>query len=228
MGARMNNQRFDSEFFGFLAAQARDQSQDDRMPSLNNLSDELGVSVARLREQLEVAKSLGLVEVRPRTGIRRLPYRFKPAVWQSLLYAITIEQANFEAFANLRKHVEMAYWHEAVRALVLEDHLALQTLIDSAWEKLNGTPVRIPHSEHRELHLHIYQRLGNPFVTGILEAYWEAYEAVGLSLYADYNYLQEVWSYHRQMVAGITSGDFEAGYRALVEHTDLLHHRPQT
>jgi DNA-binding FadR family transcriptional regulator len=37
------------------------------------MSKELGVSVALLREQLEVAKAIGLVEVRPRTGIRRLP-----------------------------------------------------------------------------------------------------------------------------------------------------------
>jgi hypothetical protein len=27
------------------------------------------------------------------------------------------------------------------------------------------------------------------------------------------------------MVDGISSGDFEAGYQALVEHTDLIRHR---
>ena len=71
----MANQIFESEFFAYLAASETDEeSESDRLPSLNALSAELGVSVARLREQLEVAKALGLVEVRPRTGIRRLPY----------------------------------------------------------------------------------------------------------------------------------------------------------
>jgi len=72
----------------------------------------------------------------------------------------------------------------------------------------------------------IYSRLDNPFVQGLLEAYWEIYEAVGLNLYADYNYLERVWTYHQQMVDAICAGDFESGYRALVEHKDLLYHRP--
>jgi DNA-binding GntR family transcriptional regulator len=61
-------------------------------------------------------------------------------------------------------------------------------------------------------------------VLGILEAFWDAYEAVGLSVYADYNYLQEVWEYHRQMVEAINDGDFDSGYQALVSHKDLLFH----
>ena len=79
--------------------------------------------------------------------------------------------------------------------------------------------------EHRLLHLTIYNKLDNPFVSGLLEAYWEAYEAVGLNLYAGYTYLEEVWTYHQQMVDGIFSGDLEAGYQALIEHTDLIRHR---
>ncbi|MBI3168386.1 MAG: hypothetical protein HYZ22_07910, partial [Chloroflexi bacterium] len=59
------------------------------------------------------------------------------------------------------------------------------------------------------------------------EAYWEAYEAVGLNVFAGgYEYLQEVWQYHQRMVESICSGKFEVGYEALVRHTDLLYHRP--
>jgi DNA-binding FadR family transcriptional regulator len=221
-------QGLESEFFDFLITSATaGENSSDRLPSLNTLSQELGVSVARLREQLEVAKALGFVEVRPRTGIRRLPYNFTPAVWQSLAYAITVEPALFSAFALLRRQVELAFWDQAVRALTPEDHLELQSLMEQAFNKLNGTPIRIPHSEHRQFHLGIYKRLSNPFVLGIIEAYWEAYEAAGFNLYADYNYLQEVWNYHQLMVNAICSGDYEAGYRALLEHTDLLYHRPE-
>ena len=224
----MANQRLESEFFDFLIASATEgESDSDRLPSLNNLSQELGVSVARLREQLEVAKALGFVEVRPRTGIRRLPYSFTPAVWQSLAYAIAVEPTLFSAFAMLRRQVELAFWDQAVRALTPEDHQELQSLMQQAFSKLNGTPIRIPHSEHRQFHLTIYKRLSNPFVLGIIEAFWEAYEAAGFNLYADYNYLQDVWNYHQLMVNAICSGDFEAGYRALLEHTDLLYHRPE-
>jgi DNA-binding FadR family transcriptional regulator len=219
--------RSTSEFFEYLASRVNDEPDENQLPPMNAVSNELDISVARLREQLEVAKALGLVDVRPRTGIRRLPYSFLPAVWQSLSYAIKIDRAYFEAFSSLRKHLEMCYWHQAASALTAQDHQHLQGLIDQAWQKLRGTPIRIPHEEHRQFHLSIFQRLDNPFVFGILEAYWEAYEAVGLNVYAEYDYLQEVWNYHQQMVDGISSGDLEAGYRALVEHTDLLYHRPE-
>ncbi len=211
-----------SEFLRYLAAHEQDGNG---LPALADLSRELGISVASLREQLEVARALGLVDVRPRTGIRRLPYSFLPAVRQSVSYAMALDENSFGSFADLRKHVEAAYWHEAVKKLTDEDQSLLQSLMARAWNKLNGSPVQIPHDEHKQLHLTIYGRLNNPFVSGILEAYWEAYEAIGLNVFTDYKYLQEVWQYHQQMVDAICSKDYDAGYRALLEHTDLIYHR---
>ena len=208
-----------SEFLQYLASH---EQTEQSLPALTVLSQELGVSVASLREQLEVARALGLVEVRPRTGIRRQPYAFFPAVRQSLQYAIALEKDNFIAFADLRRHVETAYWYEAVRKLTTEDYTALKGLVARAWEKLRGSPVEIPHPEHRELHLTIYRRLENPFVTGLLIAYWDAYESVGLNVFTDYNYLTGVWNYHQTMVDSICNGDFDAGYKALDEHSDLI------
>lgn len=209
-----------SEFLSYLASHPE---AENKLPPLADLSRELGVGVAALREQLEVARALGFVEVKPRTGMRRKPYSFAPAVMQSLDYAIAMNKDHFLKFADLRQHIEIAYWHEAVRLLTPEDHNDLQRLVAHAWEKLRGSPIEIPHPEHRELHLTIYRRLGNPFVTGILQSYWDAYEAVGLNFFTDYNYLTQVWTYHQQMVNSICKNDVDAGYKALSEHTDLIH-----
>ena len=170
---------------------------------------------------------MGLVEVRPRTGIRRLPYSFGPSVRQSLGYAIRVDRDYFHKYSELRNHIESAYWFEAVAHLINEDITELGELVASAREKLNGSPIQIPHDEHRQLHMMIYRRLDNPFVTGILETYWDAYEAVGLNVFTGgLTYLEKVWDYHSQMVEAICKGEFEAGYKALVQHTDLLYHRP--
>jgi DNA-binding FadR family transcriptional regulator len=213
-----------SPFLSYLAGHFQDG---ERLPPLSAISQELGISQAALREQLEVARALGVVEVRPKTGIRKLPYTFTPAVLKSLRFAMAEDANNFGAFAELRNQVEAAFWFQAVERLTVEDHDALNCLIKRAEEKLNGRPVQIPHSEHRELHLTIYRRLNNPFVSGILESYWELYEAVGLALYTDYSYLQTVWGYHRKMVEMICAGDLKGGYQALVDHADLLHLRTQ-
>lgn len=214
-----------SDFFTYLVKRSK-EGDNARIPSLQELSKELNISVSTLREQLEVAKALGLVEVKPRVGIRRLPYSFFPAVNQSLSFAIQLAPDYFRAFTELRNRLEEAYWHEAVRLLTSEDLEALSILVASAMDKLNGNPIQIPHREHRQLHLRIYRHLNNPFVLGILEAFWDAYEAVGMSVYADYNYLREVWNFHSQMVDALREEDFDLGYQALVSHKDLLfHHR---
>jgi DNA-binding FadR family transcriptional regulator len=159
--------------------------------------------------------------------MRRLDYRFLPALRQTVGYAMALDEAYFEYFADLRKHVESAFWYEAVRLLNQEDHDRLKNIAASAWSRLKGSPVQIPHEEHKQLHLSIFSRLENPFVHDLLRAYWEAYEAVGLNLYTDYSYLQEVWQYHQIMVDSICAGNFDVGYRALLDHTDLIHHRPE-
>ncbi len=46
-----------------------------------------------------------------------------------------------------------------------EDHAELLDLVRRAFQKLDGSPVQIPHMEHRQLHLLLYSRLNNPFVT---------------------------------------------------------------
>ena len=215
-----------SEFLNYLAQ--HEESNGQRLPALSALSQELDISMASLREQLEVARALGLVEVRPRTGTKRLPYSFTPAVRQSLRYALAIDSEHFRKYSELRNHIEGAYWHEAVQHLTENDKLELQNLIAQAKEKLNGTPIQVPHQEHRQLHMVIYQRLENPFVIGLLEAYWDAYEAVGLNVFAGgLRYLEEVWEYHTQMVEAICNNDFEVGYKALIQHTDLLYQRPE-
>jgi len=224
MVARERNSPEISEFLRYLATH---EEVEKSLPSLKRLSEELKVSVASLREQLEVARALGLVEVRPRLGTRRKEYSFAPAVRQSLGYALALNNENFLKYSELRNHVEAAFWYEAAKKLIPEDKTELQNLIKRAFDKLQGVQIQVPHEEHRRLHLLIFSRLENPFVTGILEAYWDAYENVGLNVFTGgYEYLQEVWQYHQQMVNSICDGNFEAGYTALIAHTDLLYHRP--
>jgi DNA-binding FadR family transcriptional regulator len=212
--------KLDSDFLDYIIRQGFKAG--DRLPSIEELSLELKISVGKLREQLEVARSLGIVEVRPRAGIRLAETNFLPAVRLGLLYALARDPSQFEAFGLLRNHIEASFWHEAVALLTPNDHLSLQALVAQAWAKLNGKPIQIPHSEHRQLHLTIFSRLVNPFVKGLLEAYWEAYEAVGLNLFTDYQFLCDVWTYHEKMVTALAQGDVDESYRLFVEHSGLL------
>jgi len=214
-----------SKFIEYIAKESC--SGTEKLPSLIDLSQQLGMSVSTLREELQVARALGLVDVKPRTGIRCLPYSFTPAVSKSLAFAVSLDKKMFRQFSDLRNHIEASYWYQAVSSLSAEDIEDLNKTVASAVIKLGADPMQIPHKEHRELHLKIYQRLDNPFVIGILEAYWDIYEAVGLSVYEDKKYLDRVWTYHQQMVDSISDDDFLSGYQALIAHMDLLFQREQ-
>ncbi len=212
--------KIDSEFLRYLLAHGH--APGERLPSLNEISRATGLSMGKLREQFEVARTLGLVEASPRRGIVRTPYDFLPGVRLSLMLAMAIDGDSFNAFSSLRAHLETAYWDEAVALLAEEDLAHLRELVAAAWEKLHEPRIQIPFQEHRELHLTIFRRLNNPFVVGLLGAYWDAYEAVELNTFADLGYLRAVWRYHERIIDAISARQFAEGKRLLIEHMQLL------
>lgn len=222
----MSHIDLDSELLNYLASNQFEPG--DRLPTIAELQSDqlLGVSTSKIREQLEVARALGLVEVRSKTGMRMKAYNFAPAVRLSLFFALAHDMGQFENFSELRTHVEIAFWHQACALLTLEDKALMRNCIDVARAKLNDRWISIPNPEHRTFHMTIFSHLRNPFVQGILEAYWDAYSAVEVSRYADYDYHQKVWDYHEQILNHICAGDFDAAQAAFIEHTKLLRYQP--
>jgi DNA-binding FadR family transcriptional regulator len=201
----------------------------DRLPTIAELHGEehLGVSTSKVREQLEVARALGLVEVRSNTGMRLKEYSFTPAVRLSLFCALAKDLGSFEFFSELRKHIEIAFWHEGCALLTPEDKAEMRTCVEQAQTKLNDRWIQIPNIEHRQFHMTIFRRLNNPFVIGLLEAYWDAYDAVELNRYSDYDYLQQVWEYHTRILDAICDGDIDAAQQLFIDHTQLLRYQPR-
>jgi len=214
----MSQIKIESDFLRYLLAHGCKPGS--RPPSLNDISNEIGIG--KLREQLEVARMLGLIEASPRRGIHCTAYDFLPAVRQSLMIGLSIDRRLFDAFSALRGHLEIAFWDEAVGQLTAEDHTRLRQLVARAWAKLQQERIEIPHSEHRAFHLTIFQRMDNIFVTGLLEAYWDAYEAVELNTYADYRYLTAVWRYHAQIADLLAGGKTAETRQRHIAPMDLL------
>ena len=221
----MSNINLGSDFLNYIVQQGFQPG--DRLPSIQELTNDahLDMSANKVREQLEVARTMGWVEVRSKRGTRIKDYSFTPAVRLSALYALACGE-RFESFASLRNHVETAYWNEACALLRDDDLDIMQAYIDSANEKLDSPPIHLPNPEHRLFHLTVFKHLDNTFVLGILEAYWDLYEAVGINRYMDYSYLRKVWDYHSKILCLIKDKQFGEARRAFVEHTRLLRHEP--
>lgn len=212
--------RIDSEFLRYLLTHGCRPGE--RLPSLDEISAEVGISVGKLREQFEVARVLGLVEASPRRGIFCLAYDFRQAVRLGLMIALALDGEAFRAYSALRIHLEASFWDEAVVLLTDADKDDLCQLVARAHAKLKDPRIQIPYDEHRAFHLGIFRRIENPFVLGLLEAYWDAYEAVELNTYADYSYLQEVWGYHERIAEALRAGEYAQGKELLIQHMRLL------
>lgn len=216
------------EFLNYIAENHPEPGS--RLPTINELQEDehLGVSISKIREQLEVARALGLVEVRSKTGMRMKEYSFTPAVRLSLLYAIAADAHSFELFSALRNHVELAFWHEACAVINDDDKAAMRQCVETARAKLSNHYIRIPNDEHRVFHLTMFKRLDNPFVQGILEAYWDAYKAIEPNRYADLAYHLSVWDYHERILDAICAGEFELARTLFDEHTRLLRYEQRS
>jgi DNA-binding FadR family transcriptional regulator len=219
--------RFESDLLNYIIKHGYQPG--DRLPTISELqaTEKLGISVSKVREQLEVARALGLVDVRSKTGTHLKEFSFTPAVRLSLFFALATDLSSFEQFSELRTHIEIAFWLEACSQITDEDKKELRGYVDAARAKLHDARVRIPFEEHRAFHLTIFKHLDNPFVIGLLEAYWDAYEAVELNRYAEYGYHTKVWDYHESILNAICAGDYDAAQEAFMQHTRLLHHQPR-
>lgn len=199
-----------------------------QLPPLTEISKALGVSVGKLREQLELARSMGLVSVRPRLGMQREPFNFAPTVLNGVLFGLGSGEATFQQVSQVRVALEVSFWDTAVTQLTSADKVELLEIVNLAWQKLRGSPIHVPNGEHRQLHLKIFSRLDNPFVQGLLTAYWDAYDASELTRFASYQYWTEVWSYHQRIVEALVANDFENGRHLLIQHFNLLPTSPES
>lgn len=216
----MRLEKLDSQFLQYLIDKKIDPGQ--RLPTLQEISQEMGISVGKLREQLEVARSLGIVSVKPRVGIIREPFNFQPVILTPTLFGLGTEEITFEQVSQTRRALEQSLWYDAVTQLTEADKQHLRKIVDQAWQKLRGTPIHVPNGEHRDLHLTIFSRLQNPIVQGLLDTYWDAYEASELTRYLAIEYWYEVWDYHARIVDALVQNDFDLGRDLLLQHFELL------
>ena len=192
------------------------------IPTIPELSEALGVSTAIVREQLEVARRMGIVEIKPGVGIQGRDFNLTQSLVMAMRYGVAVQPQLFEEYGDVRRHLEMGYWYEAVTQLTQADTADLLDQVAQAFQKINQKPVLVPSEEHRIFHLTIFRHLKNPIVSSLLETYWDLYRDSSWIYSMDQGYLQEVWRQHEKIAKALEAREFEAGYNLMVAHMDLV------
>ena len=204
------------------------KGKNSKLPPIGELAATLGISQGKLREELIAAEAFGIVEMRPGDGTYVRAFDFYSAIRAVTLYGIACDSAQFDQFYEVRSQLELAFLEQAAQRLTAEDFAQLHRILKEANRRLTGSPVEIPHREHRDFHLLIFSRLPNGFVQGVLKTYWEAYEIVGLHLYFDFSYFEKMWSSHRTLVEELEAHRYDEARAALATHFDFLSARLQS
>ncbi len=185
------------------------------IPSIAELSNILGISIASVREQLEVARQLGFVEVRPRTGIQCKEFSFAPLLNLGMAFGLRKEPNLVSDYIDLRAHLEMSYFDKAISLLADEQFDYMQFLVDVAFRKLQRKPAIIPVEEQSEYHLTIFRPLANKVLTNLLEVYWDLASVYGGKLFNDLDEMLSAWSKRQFIVDALREKQFDLGKNAL-------------
>src|SRR4030067_3351252 len=96
-----------TDLLDHTAQQAREPGT--RVPPISGRSETLGIGPSKLREQIEVARALEFVEVRPKTGIRTREISYLPPLRLGLLSVLAQDPSRFEEIRALRTTLEAAH-----------------------------------------------------------------------------------------------------------------------
>ena len=207
-----------SAFLQYLVEKQTQPSEP--LPTLAVISNELDVSVGKLREEVAYAKAMGIISTKPRTGMRRENFDFHTIIREGVNFGLATGAATFAQLSQLRRGVETSLWLSAVEQLDASDIAELHACIIRARDHLAAG--KIPHKDHRAFHLGIFKKIDNPFAIGILKAYWEVYISSEFNLHKPFSYWEQVWDYHEQITTKLDQQAYEQAHQLLLEHFNLL------
>ncbi len=194
------------------AMERGDLRRGDRLPSEQELCEELGVSRIAVREAMKILEALGAVEVRQGSGTF-IPEKPKPPVIDPLQFMLFLGDADPEHVKELRFMVELGFSRIAQRKItenslrVLEEHLRK---LEQAYRRGEVTL-----DLDLEFHYLILEATGNPLIVqlgkAILGLFHRSIEA-GIR-----EHPEAPLQHHRLIFEAIKSRDLEKLEEALLE-----------
>lgn len=182
-----------------------------RLPSEHALARRFGISRPMLREAIQTLKAHGVVESRPRTGLRVLP--FSPeAHLDSMIPRIRTEEERAELF-ELRLLLEPGILRLAARRATPADFAALEALLSAPLPR-GRAAVREGLARDVVFHETLWKIAGNRFVwglRGLLVRYFASLETGPLPEAT----LRKANAEHLAIVRALRSGDVERAVRML-------------
>lgn len=195
------------------------------MPSIKDLSAELGLPPHAVRDALLKAQTIGLVRVRPRSGAYVQSINFSPLVEA---FSKTLPQTLVSCDSNLLDLLEARRWLEAELVGMaaarrrLADLIPIRNSLQAMYSDTADYHAYVRHNE--EFHLGLAQIAGNQVLLIILRHLLELLQAVLVERQPvtwgdEYSKKREVdMQEHEAIYTAVLAGDAAAAKAAMLVH----------
>ncbi len=188
----------------------------DALPPETALARQLGVSRNSVREAVRSLAALGIVEVRPGSGLFVREFSFDSVV-DNLAYDAVFNLEEFIHLLDVRRYIELGMVERVIAAAEPSQMATLRRiLVDWRQAAERGA---YSAAEDRSFHRTLYGNLDNPLLARIVDAFWVVYSlALERVPVAGERDPIETYRRHERIAAALLRGDAAAMREAIMEH----------
>jgi GntR family transcriptional repressor for pyruvate dehydrogenase complex len=190
----------------------------ERLPAERALCQEFDVARGTLRKALSELEALGVVQIKPNSGIyvqgvapTRLPKALLPP---------DFTRVNLADIVDARKAIELAALRQAVERMSARDLRQLQTIVDRMSADIDDLPAFLEHD--LAFHQMLVRASGNAVLATAFEAIYEYHRFSAVYTSQREGEEAEALQYHRRLLTAIAQRDVRASCRILGEHLDAI------
>lgn len=200
----------------------------DRLPSIRQLATKMSLSPNVIRDAMVQAQTMGLVELRPRSGayIRSLDYApLVDVLTDTLVTSLMQNDHSLFYLLESRELMEVELVSQAARRRRLEDLLPVREALDAMTKVTNEQADQSTKFVDADVafHLEIARIAGNPVLLAFLKAVLELLRPHLVSFHQSFKPEVREWTdrSHAAIYDALVEGDIELARREIHEHVGM-------
>lgn len=186
----------------------------DLLPSESELAREIGVSRNVIREAIKSMELMGMVAARPGRGTELREFSLDFVFQHALFFHLGDDERMVRQMFDIRKTLELGYMRQAFDSIPQEDILHMREVVNrmrAGWEESG-----VFAEEDRDFHQTLFRSVGNPVLSGLLDAIWAV--DTGYHLEEKLPHLASSVSKHEAIVAALEKYDYLEFAHAMYQH----------
>ena len=188
----------------------------ERLPAERSLCGQFEVSRGTLRKALATLEQLGVVSIKPNSGI--YVHNVSPAALPKTYLPPDFDRVDLADIIDARRAIETAAVETACRRITARQIRQLRTLIEKMAEAIDDLPAFL--EADMAFHQALVRASGNRVLVTAFESIYEYHRFSSIFTSQQEGEERAALDYHRKLLAALGAGKAGAARRILAEHLE--------